>query len=55
MSVIFASDRGLPSTSVESAIPLEIEKRTVRRVSYRLIPFLMLCYGFAYLARVILS
>jgi MFS family permease len=55
MSLIFASDRELPSTPGGSTLPLEIERRTVRRIGYRLVPLLMLCYGFAYLARVNLS
>jgi MFS family permease len=33
----------------------EIEQRTIRRIMVRLIPFLMLCYFFAYLNRVNLS
>ncbi len=33
----------------------ELEKRTMRRVSARLIPFLILCYFVAYLDRVNLS
>jgi sugar phosphate permease len=36
------------------AVP-EIEQRTMRRIMLRLIPFLMLCYFFAYLNRVNLS
>jgi MFS family permease len=55
MSVNFASDRAAPSFPGEATLPPEIERRTVRRVGYRLVPFLMLCYGISYLARVNLS
>jgi MFS family permease len=37
------------------AVVSEIERRTVKRIMVRLIPFLMLCYFFAYLNRVNLS
>ncbi len=31
---------------------MELEKRTIRRVTVRLVPFLVLCYFVAYLDRV---
>ncbi len=46
--VINQQDRAAISVS-------EIEQRTMRRIMLRLIPFLMLCYFFAYLNRVNLS
>jgi MFS family permease len=55
MSSIFAHDREVPATPGGVAMPTELERRTVRHISYRLIPILMLCYGVAYLARVNLS
>jgi sugar phosphate permease len=38
-----------------SAVTAEIEKRTVRRVVLRLVPFLMVCYIFCWLNRINLS
>jgi ACS family tartrate transporter-like MFS transporter len=44
-----------PSTAVTGEEMSEIEQRTMRRVSTRLVPFLILCYFVAYLDRVNVS
>jgi MFS family permease len=41
----------MASEESDGAIP-EIERQTIRRTTYRLLPFLMLCYFVAYLVRV---
>jgi MFS family permease len=50
-------DRHLSSASnpIAAEQPSDLELRTIRRVGWRLIPFLMLCYLIAYLDRVNLS
>jgi MFS family permease len=58
MSMSASSERALSGSRVEiSGDPAisSLERHTVRRVAYHLLPFLMLCYGIAYLVRVNLS
>jgi MFS family permease len=42
-------------SSISGADDPEVERKTVRRIAFRLVPFLMLCYAVAYLNRVNLS
>jgi MFS family permease len=58
MSTSASSENAFPGTptgiSGNQTIS-SLERHTVRRVAYHLLPFLMLCYGIAYLVRVNLS
>jgi MFS family permease len=54
MSSAIKQRDGSASVSLGGAVP-EIESRAMRRIMVRLIPFLMLCYFFAYLNRMNLS